>query len=64
MNCWWGKLKRTCKTEERPIGSKAAEYQVSILELVVDFELSTGMRMAKDEAQLPDWNAEQTSCTT
>ena len=52
---WWQQLRWTCMDSEREYGSSLASHQVSFMELVIDFEISTGFRCDRHNVQEHTW---------
>ena len=56
MAWWWQKLQWSERAELRPAGEALSSTQVSYAELLIDFELTTGLRCSKDGQARDSWS--------
>ena len=57
VSWWWEKLKWSPRAENRPEDQRQVDYTITWMELVIDFELSTGVMCQKDTADKAAWGA-------
>jgi hypothetical protein len=53
---WWQQLVWTSRAELRPTGCSLASHQVTFLELLVDFELATGVICDRSQVARSSWD--------
>ena len=63
VNWWWSRLRWTPKSDHKNIGASnagKAKKKVTWLELVIDFELTTGLRCQEDRTEERSWEEKAT----